>query len=122
VLAAEGVADVNLNLMGLGGDWTMFNYSLSGDATLEFRQGQLSIDDAYYDVEFDPLKLHFERGKYQLPTSHIHSPLLKGKVYGKGDLVNFDKATAIFEIYDSQSCLSLQEELLHQRHRAQIGC
>jgi len=121
-LEVTGLAEVQFDLHGLGGDQAMFAHSLSGFANASFRELTtpyrfeqlvgLDLDPSQqsYELRIDDMTLNAERGLLTLPNSAIHGPSYSGEFGGEVDLVT--PAQGKLQLKLANHCGTLSKELL----------
>ena len=103
-----GLAELNLNLKGLSGDYLMLSNSLSGQADIELRQVAIDADNldgtSHYQhaLDLDAISVLADRGRIDIANHK--------QVAGHLDLTNSEFSSFIF--HDKQPCFELWSDLI----------
>lgn len=99
-LGLTGLADIELEAQGLGGDQAMFAHSLAGQLTLSLRDAQLSLDDPFakpnsdeaqffvQPIELNQAQISAQRGQIQLADTQLMGPKFNGLLNLNLDLLS----------------------------------
>ncbi len=89
-LALEGFSDLNLELQGLAGDYSMLAYSLTGNVDANLRNTTLRslADQSLKAVTLSPIHLQAQRGEVTVQSITISGKDINGKLHGAFDLAS----------------------------------
>lgn len=120
-LKLEALADFDLQLSGLSGDYSIFAHSLSGKMQGSLRSGFLSFQQQerliIQPFSLDHLQLSADRGRITISESSLLGPALQAQLAGEMDLLHPKQGK--FELNLSQECASYQFDLLRNQQRNQ---
>ncbi|CAM3017989.1 AsmA family protein [Vibrio ordalii] len=121
----EGISELEAQFNGLAGDYATFAHSLAGEATLNIRQGVLTLSDPEQNLSHEPftlegLAIRSDRGRIVINTTPLVGKTLKANLDGHVDLVEFGQGEINLNL--QQKCRKMHFELLHDTQRTAYSC
>lgn len=121
----EGITELEAQVNGLAGDYATFAHSLTGEATLNIRQGILTLSDPEQNLSHEPftlegLVIHSDRGRMMINTTPLVGKTLKANLDGHVDLVKLEKGQLNLNL--QQMCREMHFELLHNTQHTIYSC
>lgn len=121
----EGISELEAQVNGLAGDYATFAHSLAGEATLNIRQGVLTLSDPEQNLSHEPftlegLAIRSDRGRIVINTTPLVGKTLKANLDGHVDLVELGQGEINLNL--QQKCRKMHFELLHDTQRTAYSC
>ncbi|RQW61401.1 AsmA family protein [Vibrio viridaestus] len=120
----DGLADVKMHSQGLSGNQNVFNQTLSGDMSIDIRNGTMMIpgESTIITQPFSVSDIHIaaKRGLLSINSNKLQGPGLGEKLAGDLDLASWRKGKLIFSL-KSDKCGSTTLNLLDSKNQ-KIEC
>lgn len=119
----SALVDVNADLTGLAGDYSMLAHSLSGQVSGALRQGYLNISGDNQTRQFeqnfalDELSIHADRGRITINSSKHEQAI---QLVGKIDLTQPSLATLL--LHSQEKCQTLQWDISGKIYQLLTTC